>query len=67
MRGVVTSRGTCHTLPRVDQPLLVPTNTKPSHVAPSHCLHVEVVTPKAMALRGQTNQVRIADGSQIPW
>ena len=44
--------------------LLSPPCTQLSHVAPRNCLHAIVATPRATALAGRLNQVRVADGSQ---
>ena len=42
------------------------TSIQLSPVMPSGCLYVAMATFWAMALRGQTNQVRLAYGSQSP-
>lgn len=49
---------------RAVRPLWSSLSTQLSPVAPSSCLHATAVTPRATALTGRLNEVRVADGSQ---
>ena len=60
--GSTSGRGTCCNLVVV-HPSLVPPGTQLLHVVPHSCLHATAATPKAMALTGQLNHVRVANRS----